>query len=116
MKTLATVLVLSVVLNVYLIYWFINKSYTIETVPKLSADVRILGKFISQNSTKESVVAILKSDLPDINFEDSKSMNRNYDTQIRLQNQIVFYFDKNEQLVAVDHWGAKLSPLWQKKP
>ncbi|WP_444884644.1 hypothetical protein [Microbulbifer sp. PSTR4-B] len=116
MRTLATVLVLSVVLNLYLIYWYIDKSSTIEAAHKLSADVRILGKFIGQNSTKESVVAILERDLPDINFEDSKTMDRNYETQIRLQNQIVFYFDENEQLVAVDHWGAKLSPLWQKKP
>jgi len=108
-------LIASISLNIYLVYWFIDKNYTISDVTKLREDVGILSSFINSSSTKSSILNILNSKLPDLEFEESKSMDLDYEIQIRLKNQIVFYFDEHETLVAVDHWSKQLSPLWIKR-
>jgi len=112
---LKVLLSLSFLLNIYLIYWFIDKSYTIEDHPKLLRDAFVLSQFINSSLTKEQLLTIAKEKLDNQKIKewdnDQTWDGKRFPSSIKVEN-ITYFFNENDELMQVDHWYKEHSPLW----
>jgi hypothetical protein len=112
---LKVLLSLSLLLNVYLLYWFINNSYTIEAHPRLKRDTFVLSQFVSSSLSKDELLLIAKSKLDNQKIKerdnDQSWDGKKFSSSVKVES-ITFFFNDSDELMQVDHWYKENSPLW----
>jgi hypothetical protein len=112
---LKIILSLSLLLNFYLLYWFINNSYTIEAHPKLKRDTFVLSQFVNSSLSKEELLAIAGSKLDNQKIKERDNEQswdgKTFSSSVKVES-ITFFFNDNDELMQVDHWYKENSPLW----
>ncbi len=106
---------LSLLLNFYLIFWFIKNSYTIEAHPKLKRDNFVLSQFVNSSLTKDELLMIAKSKLG-IEKVKEQYNHQSWDDKKFASSVIIegisFFFNEKDELMQVDHLYKACSPLW----
>ena len=112
---LKIILFISLLLNIYLLYWFINNSYTIEAHPRLKRDTFVLSQFVNSSLSKEELISIAKSKLDNQKIKvwdnDQSWDGKKFSSSVKVES-ITYFFNENDELMQVDHWYKENSPLW----
>ncbi len=106
---------LSLLLNIYLIFWFAKNSYTIEAHPRLKRDNFVLSQFVNSSLSKDELLMIAKSKLGIQKVKDQYN-HQSWDEKKIASSVIIegisFFFNDKDELMQVDHWYKACSPLW----
>ncbi|MGR6500477.1 hypothetical protein [Shewanella sp. Koi 1] len=112
---LKVLLLLSFILNGYLVFWFVKHSYTIEAHSRLMRDSFVLSQFVNSSISKDELLSIAKSKIG-IKKVKEQYNNQSWDDKKFASSVIIegisFFFNDKDELMQVDHWYKECSPLW----
>lgn len=117
---LGVLLLISLIVNYFLLGVFVESSYAIEFQSKLIEDTRVLSASLNQEISAEEFMQEVRNRTENVKikqFKDKKSQwdwdGPLYPKAIRAGN-LTYYFNSEEKLVRIDHWLANNSPLHDK--